>query len=45
MSLHFFSNATIDIGTDLGSTVADAYAERRPFRFDGKIKKMAVELK
>jgi hypothetical protein len=30
---------------DLGSTVADAYAERRPFKFSGKIATVKVALK
>ena len=38
-------DADLDVGTDLGSTVARDYFERRPFKFDGKIEKVAVELK
>ena len=31
--------------TDLGSTVFRDYFERRPFKFDGKIAQVNVELK
>jgi arylsulfatase len=41
----FTASESLDVGADLGSTVADAYAERRPFQFDGKIEKVTVELK
>jgi arylsulfatase len=41
----FTASESLDIGVDLGSTVADAYAERRPFKFDGKIATMKVALK
>ena len=30
---------------DLGSPVSRDYFERRPFKFDGKIEKVRVELK
>ncbi len=45
MSLHCNSNAAFDISTDLGSTVSRDYFERRPFKFDGKIETVKVELK
>jgi arylsulfatase len=41
----FTASESFDVGTDLGSTVSRDYYERRPFPFDGKIKKVAVELK
>ncbi len=37
MSLHFTSNATFDIGTDLDSPVSIDYYEQAPFAFNGKI--------
>ncbi|MDP3851467.1 MAG: arylsulfatase [Luteolibacter sp.] len=41
----FTASESLDIGMDLGSTVAEAYAERRPYRFDGKISTVKVALK
>ncbi len=41
----FTASETFDIGMDLGAPVALEYAERRPFKFDGKIEKVTVELK
>lgn len=41
----FTASESFDIGTDLGTTVSRDYYERRPFKFDGKIKKVIVELK
>ena len=41
----FTASESLDIGVDLGSTVADAYAERRPFKFSGKIATVKVALK
>ena len=41
----FTASETFDVGTDLGAPVALEYAERRPFKFDGKIAKVKVELK
>jgi arylsulfatase len=37
MSLHFTSNATFDIGTDLDSPVSLDYYDQAPFPFDGTI--------
>ena len=37
MSLHFTSNATFDIGTDLDSPVSLDYFDRAPFAFNGAI--------
>jgi arylsulfatase len=37
MSLHFTSNATFDIGTDLDSPVSLDYFEQAPFEFNGTI--------
>jgi arylsulfatase len=42
MSLHFTSNATFDIGTDLDSPVALDYYEQAPFTFNGKIGKTTI---
>jgi hypothetical protein len=37
MSLHFTSNATFDIGTDLDSPVSLDYFDQAPFAFNGTI--------
>lgn len=41
----FTASESFDVGIDLGSTVSRDYYERRPFKFDGQIKKVSVELK
>jgi arylsulfatase len=41
----FTASETFDVGMDLGSPVSLDYAERRPFKFDGKIKEVSVRLK
>lgn len=41
----FTASESLDVGIDLGSTVAESYADRRPFEFNGKIGAMKVELK
>ena len=41
----FTASETFDVGADLGSPVSLDYYDRAPFRFDGKIRKMTVELK
>jgi arylsulfatase len=41
----FTASESLDIGIDLGSTVADSYYERRPFKFDGRIESVTVRLK
>ena len=40
----FTASETFDVGVDLGSPVAQAYAERRPFKFNGKIESVLVDL-
>ncbi len=40
----FTATETFDVGVDLGSPVSLNYYERRPFAFNGKIEKVAVEL-
>lgn len=42
MSLHFTSNATFDIGTDLDSPVSLDYYDQAPFAFNGKIGKTKI---
>lgn len=37
MSLHFTSNATFDIGSDLDSPVSLDYFDQAPFPFNGAI--------
>jgi arylsulfatase len=41
----FTASETLDIGCDLGSTVSNAYHNRRPFAFDGNIRSVKVRLK
>lgn len=41
----FTASESFDVGTDLGSTVSRDYYERRPFKFDGQIEKVTVELR
>ena len=41
----FTASETLDIGVDLGSPVSLDYHDRAPFKFDGKIQKVIVELK
>jgi arylsulfatase A-like enzyme len=41
----FTASETLDFGMDLGSLVSRDYAERRPFKFDGKIGTVKVDLK
>ena len=41
----FTASETLDVGVDLGSPVSLDYFDLAPFRFNGKIEKMTVELK
>ena len=41
----FSASETFDVGVDLGSVVSLDYFDRRPFRFNGKIEKVEVELR
>ena len=41
----FTASESFDVGVDLGSPVSRDYFDRRPFKFDGKIDKIAVQLK
>ena len=43
--LAFTASETFDVGIDLGSPVSRDYSERRPFKFDGQINKVTVELR
>jgi len=43
MSLHFTSNATFDIGTDLDSPVSLDYFDKAPFAFNGNIGKTEIK--
>jgi arylsulfatase len=43
MSLHFTSNATFDIGTDLDSPVSLDYYDQAPFSFNGTIGKTEIK--
>ncbi len=43
--LAFTASETFDVGVDLGSTVSLDYFERRPFRFDGKVESVKVQMK
>ncbi|WP_018969199.1 sulfatase-like hydrolase/transferase [Rubritalea marina] len=40
----FTATESFDVGIDLGSPISVHYAERRPFAFNGKIKRMHVAL-
>ncbi len=40
----FSASETFDVGVDLGSTVSLDYFDRKPFKFDGRIDKVAVKL-
>ncbi|MBM3967520.1 MAG: hypothetical protein FJ308_21060 [Planctomycetes bacterium] len=40
----FTASESLDVGVDLGSSVVDAYAERRPFPFSGKIRTVKIHL-
>ena len=41
----FTASETFDVGVDLGSPVSLDYFDRAPFKFDGKIEKVVVDLK
>ncbi|MCA9139198.1 MAG: hypothetical protein KDB00_20635 [Planctomycetales bacterium] len=41
----FTASESFDVGADLGSTVSLDYMDKRPFKFEGTIDKMTVELK
>jgi arylsulfatase A-like enzyme len=41
----FTASESFDVGVDLGSPVSLDYFDRRPFRFNGKIEQVKVELK
>ena len=41
----FTASETFDVGIDLGSPVSLDYFDRAPFKFDGTIEKVTVELK
>ena len=41
----FSASETFDVGVDLGSPVSLEYFDRRPFRFDGTINSVKVDLK
>ena len=41
----FTASETLDIGVDLGSPVSPQYSARAPFKFDGTIESVTVELK
>ncbi len=40
----FSASETLDVGMDLGSPVSFDYFDRAPFRFDGSIEKVEVQL-
>ena len=43
--LAFTASETFDVGVDLGSPVSLDYFDRRPFRFNGKITAVGVQMK
>jgi arylsulfatase len=40
----FTASETFGVGVDLGSPVSPDYFDRRPFRFEGEIEKVEVEV-
>ena len=36
---------TLDVGEDRGTPILEDYAEKMPFKFNGKIEKVTIELK
>lgn len=40
----FSASETLDVGVDLGSSVSIDYFDRRPFRFDGQIDGVRVDI-
>ncbi len=43
MSLHFKSNVTFDLGTDLDLPVSLDYFDQAPFAFNGEIGQTTIE--
>lgn len=41
----FTASETFDVGIDLGSPVSLEYSERRPFRFEGEISSVRIDLR
>jgi len=41
----FTASETLDVGVDLGSPVSLDYFDRRPFRFDGKIQAVTIDVR
>jgi arylsulfatase len=41
----FTASETFDVGIDLGSPVSLDYFDRKPFKFDGRIDSVKVQLK
>jgi arylsulfatase len=41
----FTASETLDVGVDLGSPVSTFYADRAPFKFEGRINGVVVDLK
>ncbi len=42
--VRFSATETLDIGVDLGAPVMPAYREKLPYKFNGKIKKVDLEV-
>ncbi|EGQ9483916.1 arylsulfatase, partial [Vibrio parahaemolyticus] len=42
--VRFSATETMDIGVDLGSPVMPAYTEKAPFKFNGDIEKVDLEI-
>jgi hypothetical protein len=45
VTLSYASDETLDIGEEYGSPVLQSYADKLPFRFNGQIHRLEVELK
>jgi hypothetical protein len=41
----FSASETFDVGVDLGATVSIDYFDRRPFKFDGRVQNVAVQIR
>jgi hypothetical protein len=41
----FSLDETFDVGQDTGTPVVEDYADKRPFRFTGTLKRLVIELK
>jgi arylsulfatase len=45
MPVRFSLDETFDVGEDTGTPVIEDYADKMPFKFNGKLNKLTIELK